>query len=57
MDKNRGPLATILVQNGTLRQGDTIVVGETWGKVKAMFNDKGKQVRKAEPSTPVSVLV
>ena len=56
MDKNRGPLATILVQNGTLRQGDTIVVGETWGKVKAMFNDKGKQVRKAEPSTPVSVL-
>ncbi len=56
MDKNRGPLATVLVQNGTLRPGDTIVVGTTWGKVKAMFNDKGKQVRKAEPATPVSIL-
>jgi translation initiation factor IF-2 len=56
MDKNRGPLATILVQNGTLRPGDIIVVGETWGKIKAMYNDKGKQVRKAEPSTPVSIL-
>jgi translation initiation factor IF-2 len=56
MDKNRGPLATILVQNGTLRPGDIIVVGETWGKIKAMYNDKGKQVRKADPSTPVSVL-
>jgi translation initiation factor IF-2 len=56
MDKNRGPLATILVQNGTLRPGDIIVVGDTWGKIKAMFSDKGKQVRKAEPSTPVSIL-
>ncbi len=56
MDKNRGPLATVLVQNGTLRPGDILVVGETWGKIKAMFNDKGKQVRKAEPSTPVSIL-
>jgi translation initiation factor IF-2 len=56
MDKNRGPLATILVQNGTLRPGDIIVVGETWGKIKAMFNDKGKQVRKAEPSAPVAIL-
>jgi translation initiation factor IF-2 len=56
MDKNRGPLATVLVQNGTLKPGDTIVVGNTWGRVKAMFNDKGKQVRKAEPSTPVEIL-
>jgi translation initiation factor IF-2 len=56
MDKSRGPLATVLVQNGTLRPGDTIVVGNTWGRVKAMFNDKGKQVRKAEPSSPVEIL-
>jgi translation initiation factor IF-2 len=56
MDKSRGPLATVLVQNGTLKPGDTIVVGNTWGRVKAMFNDKGKQVRKAEPSTPVEIL-
>jgi translation initiation factor IF-2 len=56
MDKSRGPLATVLVQNGTLKPGDVVVVGNTWGKVKAMFNDKGKQVRKAEPATPVSIL-
>ncbi len=56
MDKTRGPLATILVQNGTLRTGDTMVAGTTWGKIKAMFNDKGKQVRKAEPATPVEIL-
>jgi translation initiation factor IF-2 len=56
MDKSRGPLATVLVQNGTLRPGDIVVVGNTSGKIKAMFNDKGKQVRKAEPSTPVEIL-
>lgn len=56
MDKSRGPLATVLVQNGTLRPGDTVVAGNTWGRVKAMFNDKGKQVRKAEPSAPVEIL-
>ena len=56
MDKTKGPLATVLVQTGTLRVGDTIVVGTTWGRVKAMFNDLGKRVRKAEPSTPVEVL-
>jgi translation initiation factor IF-2 len=56
MDKSRGPLATLLVQNGTLKTGDIVVAGSTWGKVKAMFNDKGKQVRKAEPSTPVEIL-
>jgi translation initiation factor IF-2 len=56
MDKSRGPLATVLVQNGTLRPGDIVVVGNTFGKVKAMFNDKGKQVRKAEPAMPVELL-
>jgi translation initiation factor IF-2 len=56
MDKSRGPLATILVQNGTLKPGDILVVGTTMGKIKAMFNDKGKQVRKAEPAMPVSIL-
>jgi translation initiation factor IF-2 len=56
MDKSRGPLATILVHDGTLKPGDTVVVGTTWGRVRAMFNDAGKQVRKARPSTPVVVL-
>ncbi len=56
LDKSRGPLATVLVQRGTLRLGDTIVVGTTWGRVKAMFNYSGKRVRKAEPSTPVQIL-
>jgi translation initiation factor IF-2 len=56
MDKSRGPLATVLVQNGTLKPGDIIVVGNTWGKVKAMFNDKGKQIRKAEPAAPAEIL-
>jgi translation initiation factor IF-2 len=56
MDKFKGPLATVLVNNGTLKVSDTIVVGTTLGKVKAMFNDKGKRVRKAEPATPVEIL-
>jgi len=56
MDKTKGPLATVLVQNGTLKVGDTIVVGITWGRVKAMFDEKGKRVRKAEPATPVEIL-
>lgn len=56
LDKNRGPLATVLVQNGTLKPGDIVVAGATFGKVKALFNEKGKQVRKAEPATPVEVL-
>lgn len=55
-DKSRGPLATVLVQNGTLKVGDVIVVGDTWGKVKALFNDVGVRQKEAEPSTPVSVL-
>ena len=56
LDKTKGPLATVLVHNGTLRLGDTIVIGTTWGRVKAMFNDMGKRLRKAEPATPVEVL-
>jgi translation initiation factor IF-2 len=56
MDKNRGPLATILIQTGTLKEGDTVVVGTTWGRVRAMFNDVGKRIKKAEPATPCVVL-
>ncbi len=56
MDKSRGPLATVLIQTGTLREGDIVVVGSTWGRVRAMFNDVGKRIKKAEPSTPVEVL-
>jgi len=56
MDKTKGPLATVLVHDGTLKPGDSVVVGTTWGRIKAMFNDAGKQVRKAKPSTPVVVL-
>jgi len=56
LDKTKGPLATFLVQKGTLRLGDVVVAGGTWGKIKAMFDDTGKQVHKAEPSTPVKVL-
>ena len=56
LDKTRGSLATLLVQNGSLKPGDPVVVGDTWGKVKAMFNDVGKRVKRAEPATPVKVL-
>ncbi len=56
LDKTKGALATVLVQKGTLKPGDAVVVGDAWGKVKAMFNDAGKRVKKAEPSTPVKVL-
>jgi translation initiation factor IF-2 len=56
LDKGRGPVATALVQTGTLRVGDTIVVGSTYGKVRALENDKGKRVQKAGPSTAVVVL-
>ena len=56
MDKTKGPLATVLVHTGTLRLSDTVVVGSTWGRVRAMFNDMGKRVRKAEPATPVELL-
>ncbi len=56
LDKTKGPLATLLVQKGTLRLGNVVVAGGAWGKIKAMFDDKGKQVHKAEPSTPVEIL-
>ncbi|AQS46604.1 MULTISPECIES: translation initiation factor IF-2 [Thioclava] len=56
LDVGRGPVATVLVQNGTLRKGDIFVVGEQWGKVRALINDKGDRVDEAGPSVPVEVL-
>jgi translation initiation factor IF-2 len=56
LDRGRGAVATVLVQNGTLRVGDVIVAGGTFGKVRALIDDKGKQVKKAGPSIPVSVM-
>jgi translation initiation factor IF-2 len=56
LDVGRGPVATVLVQKGTLRQGDIFVVGEQWGKVRALMNDKGERVQEAGPSVPVEVL-
>ncbi len=56
LDSGRGPVATVLVQNGTLRKGDIFVVGEQWGKVRALINDKGETVTEAGPSVPVEVL-
>ena len=56
LDKGRGPIATVLVQNGTLKIGDTIVAGTAYGRVRAMVDDKGKRVAKAGPSQPVEVL-
>ncbi len=56
LDSGRGPVATVLVQNGTLRKGDIFVVGEQWGKVRALINDKGETIAEAGPSVPVEVL-
>jgi translation initiation factor IF-2 len=56
LDRGRGPVATVLVSNGTLRVGDYFICGAVFGKVRAMLNDLGEQVRDAEPSTPVEVL-
>jgi translation initiation factor IF-2 len=56
MDTSRGPMATVLVQKGTLRQGDVLIVGETWGKVKAMFNEHGRRMKSAGPSVPSKIL-
>ncbi|MCH2076717.1 MAG: translation initiation factor IF-2 [Rhodobacteraceae bacterium] len=56
LDVGRGPVATVLVQNGTLKQGDIFVVGEQWGKVRALVNDQGDRVKEAGPSVPVEVL-
>lgn len=56
LDAGRGPVATVLVQNGTLKKGDIFVVGEQWGKVRALINDKGETITEAGPSVPVEVL-
>ncbi|ADD02451.1 translation initiation factor IF-2 [Thermoanaerobacter mathranii subsp. mathranii str. A3] len=56
LEKGKGPVATVIVQNGTLQIGDAILAGTTYGRVRAMFDDKGKRIKKAGPSTPVEVL-
>jgi len=56
VDQKRGPVATVLVQTGTLRLNDIVVAGTTWGRVRAMFDDRGRKVRRAEPSMPVEIL-
>jgi len=56
LDTGRGPVATVLVDKGTLKVGDPIVAGAAWGKVRALINDKGEQVKSVGPSTPVQVL-
>lgn len=55
LDKSRGPVATVLIQNGTLNLGDYFIVGTTCGKIRTMLDDKGKLVKKANPSTPVEI--
>lgn len=56
LDKGRGPVATLLIQNGTLHVGDSILVGSTYGRIRAMFDDKGKSIKNAGPSIPVEIL-
>ncbi len=56
LDKGRGPVASLLVQNGTLRTGDSIIVGTTYGRIRAMLDDKGKKIKEAGPSIPVEIL-
>ncbi|MDH5696680.1 MAG: translation initiation factor IF-2 [Dehalococcoidia bacterium] len=56
LDKTKGAVTTVLVHDGTLRVGDIVVVGTIWGRVKAMYNDVGKQVRRAGPASPVEIL-
>ncbi|MEP6644960.1 MAG: translation initiation factor IF-2 [Acidobacteriaceae bacterium] len=56
LDRGRGPVATLLVQNGTLRDGDNFVVGNVYGKIRAMFDDRGNAIEEAPPSTPVEIL-
>ena len=55
LDKGRGPVATLLVQNGTLHQGDVIIAGTAVGRVRAMTNDKGQKIQTAGPSVPVEI--
>lgn len=56
LDKGRGPVASLIVQNGTLKVGNSILVGSTYGRIRAMFDDKGKKIKSAGPSVPVEVL-
>ena len=56
LDKGRGPVATVLVQKGTLHVGDNIAIGAAYGKIRAMMDDKGQRVKEATPSTPVEIL-
>lgn len=56
MDRSKGPLATVLIQNGTLNLKDIVVAGEVFGRVRAMYDDKGRKLRKAEPATPAVIL-
>ena len=56
LDKGRGPVATVIVSNGTLKVGDPIIAGTAYGKIRALVNDKGQRVKKASPSTPVEIL-
>ena len=56
LDRGRGPIASVLVQKGTLRQGDIVVAGAEWGRVRAMLDDKGRQIKEAGPSSPVEIL-
>jgi translation initiation factor IF-2 len=55
LDKNRGPIATVLIRNGTLKQGDFFVCGESHGRVRAMLNDRGQKIKSASPSVPVEI--
>ena len=56
LDKGRGPVASLIVQNGTLHSGDSIIVGTTYGRIRAMFDDKGRKIKSAGPSIPVEIL-
>jgi translation initiation factor IF-2 len=56
LDKNKGPIATILVQKGILKTGMSFVIGKTWGKIRAMYNERGQIVKEATPSTPVEII-
>lgn len=55
-DPNRGPIASVIIKKGTLRVGDVVLAGETWGRVKAMFDDRGQRVKEAPPSSPVEIM-
>ncbi|MCX7759299.1 MAG: translation initiation factor IF-2, partial [bacterium] len=56
LDKNRGPVATIIVKKGILKPGMTFYIGKTWGKIRAMYNERGQQLKEATPSTPIEII-